>query len=154
MTDHNKFPSEEGSGSPVISAKGSGDSPSDTILDWNAHITCQQHEIGDSFSVIVFLSKVPPDSEWLTGPAYAGTFDVMQDGCYIPDECSNCCNHTILGVVPLNYTILKRSGLHSLEPDVVMLYLKHNLNWGINKVYFYLIASETFSYCGTRQMAR
>ena len=42
------------------------------------------------------------------------------------------------GCVRLNDKILERSGKKSFEPDVVLPYLKDNINWGILKVRYQL----------------
>jgi tyrosinase len=106
------------------------------ILEWSARVQCTQFELHGSFSVYIFLGEIPADPDhWLTDIAFAGTFDVFANPK--PEECANCREQTnlvIKGFVHLNRSILKRSGKDSLEPDVVVPYLKHDLNWAIRKV--------------------
>jgi tyrosinase len=100
------------------------------VLEWSARVRCKQFELHGSFSVYIFLGKIPADpNHWLTDPAFAGTFDVFADPT--PDERADL---VIKGFVHLNRSILKRSGESSLEPDVVVPYLKREINWGIKKV--------------------
>lgn len=105
------------------------------VLEWSVRVLCKQFELGGSFSIYIFLGKIPADpKEWLTDPAFAGTFDVFTNPT--PDECANCreqADLVIKGFVHLNRCIVKRSGNTSLEPDVVTPYLKRELNWGIKK---------------------
>jgi tyrosinase len=55
----------------------------------------------------------------------------------VPDRCANCRTHRdaeVEGFVHLNDGIVEHSGLDSLEPDVVVPYLKTDLHWRIQKV--------------------
>lgn len=113
------------------------DSTADSeVLEWSVRVQSKQFELGGSFSVYIFLGQVPADPKhWLTDPAFAGTFDVFSNT--EPDECANCREQkdlVIKGFVHLNRQILKRSGNPSLKPDVVLPFLKRELNWGIKKV--------------------
>jgi len=47
------------------------------IQDWKVEISCIQREIGESFSVFIFLGDIPTDpTRWWFDPALAGTFDI------------------------------------------------------------------------------
>ena len=83
----------------------------------------------------MFLGEVPHDPGlWLTDPACSGTFDVF--GGDVPNK--DQAKLVRKGFVHLNHKILERSGKKSLEPDVVVPYLKDNINWGIVKVRYQL----------------
>jgi len=109
---------------------GSGGVLPNSILEWGASVRCKKYDLDISFSVFVFLGEVPHDPRlWLTDPAFCGTFDVF--GGDVPDK--DQAEIVLKGCVYLNYKILERSGKKSLEPDVVVPYLKDNINWGIEK---------------------
>ena len=67
-------------------------------------------------------------------PTFRGTFDIF--GGDVPNK--EQAELIVRGCVRLNDKILERSGKKSLEPDVVLPYLKDNINWGIVKVRYQL----------------
>lgn len=106
------------------------------IKEWSVRVFCKQFELDGSFSVYFFLGGVPNDSnKWLQDPAFAGTFDVFANPT--PDECANCTEQKdllIKGYVHINKAIVKRTK-GSLDAEVVVPYLKRELNWAIKKVW-------------------
>jgi len=107
-----------------------------TILEWTARIRCNQYEVGGSFSVFIFLDEVPTNpKQWFTDSAFVGTFDAFVNS---PLEGyanrNDQADFDIQGFVHLNPKFLKLSGQKSLEPSVVVPYLKKNLHWGVQKV--------------------
>jgi hypothetical protein len=134
--------------SVVTSTKDSGGGLSNSILEWSASVRCKKFEVDVGFSLFVFLGEVPHDPRlWLFDPAFCGTFDVLGGDVPNKDQAELILN----GAIHLNYKILERSGKKSLEPDVVVPYLKDNINWGIVKVRYQLHERKIwyFSYCGT-----
>jgi len=117
------------------SAEDSGSGRLQTVDEWSVSVKCKKFELGGSFSVFIFLGEVPADpKQWLTDPAFAGTFDVFANET--PEECGNCIDRAdqiLHGFVYVNDAILKRSGKDSLDPRVVLPYLKSNLNWRVQK---------------------
>jgi len=107
-----------------------------TILEWTARIRCNEYEVGESFSVFLFLGAVPTNPEqWHTARTFAGAFHAFVNAA--PDQCTNCRNRAdidVQGFVYLNAKILKLSGQDSLDPSFVVPYLKSNLNWRVKKV--------------------
>lgn len=52
-------------------------------------------------------------------------------------KCQNCCNQGAIetkGFVHLDNALNAHAGLPSLDPDAVVLYLKENLSWPVQKV--------------------
>jgi hypothetical protein len=114
-----------------MSTEGSEGVLSNSTLKWSASVRCKKYDLIDSFSIFVFLGEVPYDPGlWLTDPACCGTFDVF--GGDVPNK--DQAKLVRKGFVHLNHKILERSGKKSLEPDVMVPYLKDNINWGIVKV--------------------
>jgi len=111
---------------PVASGGGSG------RLEWTARIRCNQHELGGSFSVLIFLLKVPDNpAEWFTSPNFVGSFDAFVGS---PDDSYRSqSDHDIEGFVCLDAAILKHSGQESLERDVVVPFLTDNIHWRAQK---------------------
>src|SRR6202042_2657493 len=57
------------------SAEDSGSGRLQTVDEWSVSVKCKKFELGGSFSVFIFLGEVPADpKQWLTDPAFAGTF--------------------------------------------------------------------------------
>ncbi|KAF7349475.1 Tyrosinase [Mycena sanguinolenta] len=72
--------------------------------------------------------------EWRFSPNFVGAHHVFANS--VLDRCANCRAHrdaVVEGFVHLNKGINEHSGLHSLEPDVVVPYLKHDLHWRVQK---------------------
>ncbi|KAH9484711.1 Tyrosinase [Psilocybe cubensis] len=107
----------------------------DTEREWSVRVECKKYEVGESFSVYIFLAdKVPSNhKEWLFNPAFAGSFDAFVNTN--PKQCANCTAHAdsiIKGFVHINKKYLERSRKASLDPDVVIPYLKDHISWGAN----------------------
>ncbi|KAF8171240.1 tyrosinase [Mycena galopus ATCC 62051] len=107
----------------------------DKIWEWTARIQVKKYEVGGSFLVLLFLGGVPSDpKQWRTSPNYVGAHHVFANS--VPDRCANCRTHQDAeteGFVHLNDGIIEHSGLDSLEPDVVVPYLKRDLHWRVQK---------------------
>ncbi|KAF7358752.1 Tyrosinase [Mycena sanguinolenta] len=105
------------------------------VWDWTARIQIKKYEVGGSFMVLLFLGSVPDDpKEWRFSPNFVGAHNVFANS--VPDRCANCRTHrdaVVEGFVHLTEGITEHSGLHSLEPDVVVPYLKHDLHWRVQK---------------------
>jgi tyrosinase len=108
------------------------------IHDWTARIHFKKYELGGSFSVLIFVGEVPENpSQWRTSPSFVGIHAAFVNSA--ASQCSNCRSQAdivIEGFVHLNSTLVRRSrsGLPSLEPNVVTPYLKNNLHWRIQAV--------------------
>ena len=114
-----------------MSTEDSGGALLNSILEWSASVQCKKFDLDIGFLLFVFLGEVPHDPGlWLTDPAFCGTFDVL--GGDVPNKDQT--ELVVKGFIHLNHKILERSGKKSLEPDVVVPYLKNNINWGIVKV--------------------
>ncbi|KAJ7264514.1 tyrosinase [Mycena haematopus] len=105
------------------------------VWEWTARIQVKKYEVGGSFLVLLFLGSIPDDpTQWRTSPDFVGAHHVFANS--VPDRCANCRAHrdaVVEGFVHLNEGILEHSGLHSLEPDVVVPYLKRDLHWRVQK---------------------
>ncbi|KAI0297678.1 photo-regulated tyrosinase [Russula brevipes] len=103
------------------------------VHDWTARIHFKKYELGGSFSVLIFVGEVPENpSQWRTCPSFVGVHAAFVNSA--ASQCSNCRSQAdivIEGFVHLNSTLVGRSGLPSLEPNVVTPYLKNNLHWRI-----------------------
>ncbi|KAH9484704.1 Tyrosinase [Psilocybe cubensis] len=109
---------------------------STTELEWSVRVECEKYEVGGSFSLYVFMSKEVPSNhtEWLFHPSFAGTFDVFANPN--PEKCANCTAHadqTIKGFIHINKKYLERSKKKTLDPEVVIPYLKEHISWGVIK---------------------
>jgi tyrosinase len=118
---------EPGSGGPNV------------IHDWTARIhfkSFELFELGQSFSVLIFLGDVPDDpSQWMKAPSYVGSHVALVNSA--AEQCGNCQSQidTVSeGFVHLNSVLARRSGLSSFEPDVVTPYVRENLHWRIRAV--------------------
>lgn len=101
-----------------------------TMHIWTARIRCAEHELKCSFSVIIFLGNVPENpSQWHRSSTCAGEHEVLVNQNKGHGEDS-----IIEGFVHLNDGIESLLGLSSLEPDVVVPALKHNLQWRVLQV--------------------
>ena len=114
-----------------MSTEGSRGALLNSTLEWSASVRCKKFDLDVGFSLFVFLGEVPQDPGlWLTDPAFCGTFDVL--GGDVPNK--DQAELVVKGFIHLNHKILEQSEKKSLEPGVVVPYLKDNINWGIVKV--------------------
>ena len=107
------------------------------IWDWTARVEFKKYEYGTSFSVLIFLGRVPENPrEWRSSPTYVGGHHAFVNSA--ARRCANCSNQQDLvleGFVHLNHAIAQLSGLGSLEPNVVEPYLTNNLQWRVLNVF-------------------
>jgi len=102
-----------------------GNEGQSVVHDWTCRICCKKHELGGSYWVLIFLGEVPDDpKQWRTCPSFVGGHYVFVSSVERGDTVSE-------GFVHLNNAIASRSGLSSYDPDVVVPYLKDNLEWRI-----------------------
>jgi len=107
-------------------------SPNRPRYEWTARIESGQHELGSSYSVIIFLGHVPDNPrEWEVSHNLVGSHYVFasRDGGRPRDK-----DVLVEGFVPLDHGIVKHSGLNSLDPDVVVPYLTKDIAWRVLKV--------------------
>jgi Tyosinase C-terminal domain len=125
---------EPGSGGPNV------------IYDWTVRIHFKSHELGQSFSVLIFLGDVPDDpSQWMKAPSYVGSHVAFVSSA--AEQYGNSQSDTVSeGFVHLNSVLARRSGLPSFEPHVVSPYLRENLHWRIKAVRCCAIVHRNFSY--------
>jgi tyrosinase len=113
------------------------------LWDWTARIEFRNHELTESFAVLIFLGAVPEDPhEWLVSPNFVGTHHAFVNSA--AEQCANCRSQANVlgeGFVHLNQAIARHSGLKSLEPAVVEPYLTKQLHWSIQKVSSHVIFS-------------
>ena len=115
------------------------------IYDWAARIHSKKFELGQGYTILIFLGEVPSDDEhWRTCPSFVGAHCAFVNSA--TDQCANCREQEELiveGFVHLNEAIAKHSGLSSYEPSAVAPYLKDNLHWRVQSVCssFYLARS-------------
>ena len=107
------------------------------MWDWTVRVEFKKYELGTSFSVLIFIGQVPENPQELrVCPNYVGGHHAFVNSA--ASSCANCNNQQDLvveGFVHLNHAIVQRSGLGSLEPNVVEPYLTHNLHWKVQKVF-------------------
>ncbi|KAF8271967.1 tyrosinase [Lactarius quietus] len=100
--------------------------------DWTIRIRFKKFELGQSCTVLIFLGKVPRDvSRWRTSPTFVGAHVSFVNS--VTDQCANCRDQAEMvaeGFVHVNNAIAK-SGCPSFEPDVVIPYLRENLDWRV-----------------------
>ena len=116
------------------------------IWDWTARVEFKKYELGTSFSVFIFLNQVPENPrDWRVSPYLVGGHHAFVNST--PIKCANCRNQrniVVEGFVHLNHAIAERSGLGSLEPNVVEPYLTNNLYWRVQKVFIFFISLNIF----------
>jgi len=99
--------------------------------DWTARVEFKKFEIGQSFSILLFLGSVPEKpEEYLTSPHYVGGHHAFVNSS--PSHCENCQSQKDLveeGFVHLSRGILQYGQLESLDAEVVEPYLTKNLHW-------------------------
>ncbi|KAG8953725.1 hypothetical protein FRC04_001929 [Tulasnella sp. 424] len=109
--------------------------------DWTARIRCIESELGENFSVYIFLGPIPkPPANVITSPNYVGSFDTYFDSIsYSIAERrsqggSNSSRGTLVqGFVNLSRALVEHGGFQTLEPENVVPYLKSNLKWCVEK---------------------
>lgn len=110
---------------------GAADPDSSRYFDWTARINVNQHALGASFAVLLFLGPVDCEpSTWQIGQCenFAGAVDSFASS-HREDEI------IIEGFVHLNRAIARLAPeLASLEPDVVKPWLQDKLTWRVQKV--------------------
>lgn len=111
-----------------------------TMLEWSVRVQCGEHEIGGSLTVYIFLSnELPPNpDEWLFDPTFAGTFDVFsyeRTGEQLSS--TEHATNIVKGFIHINQKLLEMSRQKSLEPHVVVPFLKHHISWGVRKASSY-----------------
>ena len=106
------------------------------INDWATRINVKKYELSGSFTVLIFIGKVPEDpSQWCASPSFVGSYFAFVNG--VAAQCDNCLSQADLvveGYVHLTSTLAGQSGLNSFEPGAVVPYLKDNLDWRIQTV--------------------
>ena len=116
------------------------------IWDWTARVEFKKYELGTSFSVFIFLNQVPENPrEWRVSPYLVGGHHAFVNST--PSKCANCRNQrniVVEGFVHLSQAIAERSGLGSLEPNVVEPYLTNNLYWRVQKVFIFYFVFNMF----------
>jgi len=116
----------------ALSARAPVGGLSNILRNWTARIRCNQHELGDNFSVLLFLVQVPEDpTEWLTSPNFVGSFNTHVDNAYGNQRSQS---DGVEGFVHLNNAIMGFSDQNSLEPAVVVPFLTNNLHWRVLKM--------------------
>jgi len=110
---------------------------SGTVWEWTARIQFNQHELGTSFAVCVFLcdsAEIPSNPrDWQIAPTFVGaTHAVVSGGGGYGYGLTGA--DVTEGFVHLDQGIVKLSGLKSLDPKVVKPYLKEKLQWRVQKV--------------------
>jgi len=109
-----------------------------SFWEWTARIRFNQHELGTSFAVCLFLcdnAEIPSNPrDWQIAPTFVGA-----SHAYVAERregygYESPGDDVTQGFVHLNRGIIKLSGLRSLEPEVVKPYLKSKLQWKVQKV--------------------
>ena len=107
------------------------------INNWTVRIRAKHHELGRSFSVLIFLGPVPEDStQWLTSPNLAGVDHAFVNSTAF--SCANCRgqSETVTeGFVHINDFIASHHPeLASYGEEVIKPYLKEHLSWRVTDV--------------------
>ncbi|KAG8991426.1 hypothetical protein FRB94_012518 [Tulasnella sp. JGI-2019a] len=107
------------------------------IIDWIARVRCNEHALGGSYSVLIFIGHVPEDSkDWRTSPSFVGTHGIYTDdsggygGYGSSGQDTNSVDRELEGYIKLNSALL-RSGIPSFKEEDVIPYLRENLDWRI-----------------------
>ena len=123
--------------SPQHEQQSSAAAPNHGMYDWTARVEFKKYELRSSFSVLIFIGEVPENPrEWRSSPSYVGGHHAFVNSA--ASRCSNCTNQQdviVEGFVHLSRAIAQHSGLPSLDPEVVVPYLTHNLHWRVQKVF-------------------
>ncbi|KAJ7837986.1 hypothetical protein B0H14DRAFT_2790221 [Mycena olivaceomarginata] len=100
----------------------------DNLWEWTARVRVKKYEVGGSFLVELFLGSVPTDPrQWRTSPNFVGAHYVFTNS--VPGRG----DAEVEGFVDLNDGIAEHSGLDSLDPNAVVPYLTHNLDWRVQR---------------------
>lgn len=109
--------------------------------NWSVRIRVRKFELGRSFTVLIFLGNVPENpAEWYTCQQMVGRNHVFANSA--PGNCENCRRQSNIiheGFVHLNRGFARLAPQVRLPcaPDVVVPYLKENLNWRVIDVSHY-----------------
>ncbi|KAI0822060.1 tyrosinase [Trametes gibbosa] len=123
------------------------------LWDWSVRIRARKHDLGRSFSVLVFLgagsSGIPVDpAEWYSAPTYVGAHHAFVNSA--SRRCANCRRQAdviVEGFVHLNEAIEKhwhadagvggRAGTRALDealnPEDVKPFLSRELGWRVRR---------------------
>ena len=113
--------------------------PANILPEWTARIRCKVSELSDSHYVLLFLSPVSgpiPENpaEWRSAPPFVGSCHFFVNSFISScDNCQNNANQITEGFVHLNHVLAQRLNLASLDPSVIVPFLKENLHWRILK---------------------
>jgi hypothetical protein len=117
------------------------DSPK--MLEWSVWIRCNEFELGGSFSVLIFVGRVPDDpKQWMSSSSCVGIHDVYTGSASHGSDGQE--DTEVEGYVHLNGGLLERMGTSELMPAVVVPFLKRELHWRILNVSFYCSLSKMF----------
>jgi hypothetical protein len=99
------------------------------FTEWTANFVMKEHELGQSYTVLLFLGPVPPTAtQWRTSPSLVGVYSAHTSGTPRPGEE----NAEIEGNIALTGA-LRRSDLTSSNPEDVVPFLRRNLHWRVQK---------------------
>ncbi|KAG8983088.1 hypothetical protein FRB94_008587 [Tulasnella sp. JGI-2019a] len=111
-----------------------------SIIEWTARVRCNEHALGGSYSVLIFLGLIPEDpKDWRVSPSLVGMHGVYTDdsggygGYGSSGQGGNTVDREVEGYVKLNRALM-RSGIPSFKEEDVIPYLRDNLGWRIQKV--------------------
>ncbi|KAG8922053.1 hypothetical protein FRC02_012164, partial [Tulasnella sp. 418] len=116
----------------VLSQKSAQPSLEDR-LDWTARVRSKLHQFGKSYTVLIFVGQPPAEEhDWRTSPHFAGSFAAFVNAS--PEECENCqdqADAVVEGFVSLRKFLQRYTQLETLEPEVVIPFLKDQIHWRI-----------------------
>lgn len=102
-----------------------------TSTEWNVRVQCREHELGQSFNVLIFLGTVPElQDDWQTSPSLVGVHAVYTWTGDVPEEE----DQEVEGFVPLQRALGRRANLPALSEEYVVPYLTKELRWRVQKV--------------------
>jgi tyrosinase len=109
----------------------------DQWYEWTVRIRAKKFELGESFSVLIFLGEVPHDpNQWMSSESFAGVHHVfagMPDGGGDSDMINE-------GFIRVNRHLQRRMpDQKTYDPAVVKPFLKQNLNWRTTDVSMHLL---------------
>jgi len=104
---------------------------------WTARVRSRIYEVGESYSVLIFVGKVPEEeSKWRESESYVGSVVCFVNS--MAQECANCRanqDKSFEGFVDLTHYIKHYSPDHSLDDAAVTQYLaKEGFSWRIQKI--------------------
>ncbi|KAG8938502.1 hypothetical protein FRC03_007189 [Tulasnella sp. 419] len=104
-------------------------------LDWVARIRSKLFQFEKSYTVLLFFGEPPADEHnWRTSDQFVGSSFVFANSS--PESCDNCIERTdaiVEGFIDLT-PYLKRIYPDSLDPEIIVPYLKDKIHWRIQKV--------------------